>query len=213
MVWHTILMWSRMIKLPFWYRWCTFFRRMACKYKKCARWCKTRLSDHSTYGTWSLRKYWHIYGELSRYHNCGKRESIYHHEAILWMWLCRAPACSQRKRHTGTWKTYTYICCSTYGSLARSHYDLRFLCKSILQLQMHLENSVHWMLRKTGLAKQGRYYFGIVGKFGAQVQALLKKAAGLDIQTICPLHGPVLNENLDFYRNLYQTWSALWAGR
>ena len=106
---------------------------MACKYKKCARWCKTRLSDHSTYGTWSLRKYWHIYGELSRYHNFGKRESIYHHEAILWMWLCRAPACSQRKRHTGTWKTYTYICCSTYGSLARSHYDLRFLCKSILQ--------------------------------------------------------------------------------
>ena len=41
-----------------------------------------------------------------------------------------------------------------------------------------------------------RYYFGIVGKYGAQVQALLKKAAGLDIQTICPLHGPVLNENL-----------------
>lgn len=53
-----------------------------------------------------------------------------------------------------------------------------------------------------------RYYFGIVGKYGAQVQALLKKAAGLDIQTICPLHGPVLNKNLDFYLNLYQTWSA-----
>lgn len=53
-----------------------------------------------------------------------------------------------------------------------------------------------------------RYYFGIVGKYGAQVQALLKKATGLDIQTICPLHGPVLNENLDFYLNLYQTWSA-----
>ena len=53
-----------------------------------------------------------------------------------------------------------------------------------------------------------RYYIGIVGKYGAQVQALLKKAAGLDIQTICPLHGPVLNENLDFYLNLYQTWSA-----
>ena len=53
-----------------------------------------------------------------------------------------------------------------------------------------------------------RYYFGIVGKYGAQVQALLKKAAGLDIQTICPLHEPVLNENLDFYLNLYQTWSA-----
>ena len=53
-----------------------------------------------------------------------------------------------------------------------------------------------------------RYYFNIVGKYGMQVQALLKKAAGLDIQTICPLHGPVLNENLDFYLNLYQTWSA-----
>lgn len=53
-----------------------------------------------------------------------------------------------------------------------------------------------------------RYYFGIVGKYGAQVQALLKKAAGLDIQTICPLHGPVLTENLGYYLNLYQTWSS-----
>ncbi len=53
-----------------------------------------------------------------------------------------------------------------------------------------------------------RYYFGIVGKYGAQVQSLLKKAAGLDIQTICPLHGPVLKENLQYYLNLYQTWSS-----
>ena len=53
-----------------------------------------------------------------------------------------------------------------------------------------------------------RYYFGIVGKYGAQVQALLKKAAGLDIQTICPLHGPVLSENLEYYLGLYNTWSA-----
>lgn len=53
-----------------------------------------------------------------------------------------------------------------------------------------------------------RYYIGIVGKFGAQVQALLKKAAGVDIQTICPLHGPVLTENLDYYMNLYQIWSS-----
>lgn len=53
-----------------------------------------------------------------------------------------------------------------------------------------------------------RYYFGIVGKYGAQVQSLLKKAAGLDIQTICPLHGPILNENLGYYLNLYQTWSS-----
>ncbi len=53
-----------------------------------------------------------------------------------------------------------------------------------------------------------RYYFGIVGKFGMQVQNLLKKAAALDIQAICPLHGPVLKENLGYYVNLYQTWSS-----
>ncbi|MBQ3356530.1 MAG: flavin reductase [Oscillospiraceae bacterium] len=53
-----------------------------------------------------------------------------------------------------------------------------------------------------------RYYFGIVGKYGAQVQALLKKASALDIQTICPLHGPVLTENLGYYLNLYNIWSS-----
>ena len=53
-----------------------------------------------------------------------------------------------------------------------------------------------------------RYYFGIVGKYGAQVQAVLKKAAGLDIQTICPLHGPILTENLGYYLNLYDIWSS-----
>lgn len=53
-----------------------------------------------------------------------------------------------------------------------------------------------------------RYYIGIVGKYGVQVQNLLKKAAKLDIQTICPLHGPVLNENLGYYLNLYNIWSS-----
>lgn len=53
-----------------------------------------------------------------------------------------------------------------------------------------------------------RYYFGIVGKFGKQVQAVLKKAAGLDIETICPLHGPVLTESLGYYLDLYNTWSS-----
>ena len=56
-----------------------------------------------------------------------------------------------------------------------------------------------------------RYYFGIVGKYGAQVQALLKKAAGLDIKIICPLHGPVLSENLGYYIDLYNTWSSYQA--
>ena len=53
-----------------------------------------------------------------------------------------------------------------------------------------------------------RYYFNIVGKYGAQVQNLLKKASALDIQTICPLHGPVLKENLGDYLDLYNTWSS-----
>ena len=53
-----------------------------------------------------------------------------------------------------------------------------------------------------------RYYVGIVGKYGVQVQSVLKKAAGLDIKIICPLHGPVLNENLEYYLNLYNIWSS-----
>ena len=53
-----------------------------------------------------------------------------------------------------------------------------------------------------------RYSIGIVGKYGAQAQALLKKAAGLDIQTICPLHGPVLTENLGYYLEKYNIWSS-----
>lgn len=56
-----------------------------------------------------------------------------------------------------------------------------------------------------------RYYIGIVGKYGVQVQNLLKKAAGLDIEIICPLHGPVLTENLGYYLDLYNTWSSYQA--
>ncbi len=56
-----------------------------------------------------------------------------------------------------------------------------------------------------------RYFIGIVGKYGKQVQALLKKAATLDIQTICPLHGPILTENLGYYLNLYDIWSSYQA--
>ena len=53
-----------------------------------------------------------------------------------------------------------------------------------------------------------RYYFGIVGKYGTQVQAVLKKVTANEINVICPLHGPVLNENLEYYLNLYNTWSS-----
>jgi len=53
-----------------------------------------------------------------------------------------------------------------------------------------------------------RYYFGIVGKYGVQVQAVLKKLGGLEVETICPLHGPILSENLGYYLDLYNTWSS-----
>lgn len=53
-----------------------------------------------------------------------------------------------------------------------------------------------------------RYYFGIVGKYGVQVQAVLKKLSGLEVEVICPLHGPVLSENLGYYLDLYNTWSS-----
>lgn len=53
-----------------------------------------------------------------------------------------------------------------------------------------------------------RYYFGIVGKFGDAVQAVLKKLSGIDVKIICPLHGPILTENLEYYINLYDTWSS-----
>ena len=53
-----------------------------------------------------------------------------------------------------------------------------------------------------------RYYFGIVGKYGAQAKALLEKASKLDIKTICPLHGPILSENLEYYLNLYKIWTS-----
>ena len=61
---------------------------------------------------------------------------------------------------------------------------------------------------KDWLHEARRYYANIVGKYGAPVQALLKKAAGLDIEKICPLHGPVLTENLGYYIGLYNTWSS-----
>ena len=62
--------------------------------------------------------------------------------------------------------------------------------------------------REEWLDEARRYFIGIVGKYGAQVQALLRKAANLDIAIICPLHGPVLTENLGFYLNCYNTWSS-----
>ena len=65
-----------------------------------------------------------------------------------------------------------------------------------------------WNAEEDWACEARRYYFGIVGKYGQSVQTVLKKAAGLDIAVICPLHGPVLKENLGYYLDLYNTWSS-----
>lgn len=73
---------------------------------------------------------------------------------------------------------------------------------------MDLENLVHWMWTKTGIGKHVVIILELSGKYGAQVQNLLKVAATLDIQIICPLHGPVLTENLGHYIEKYNIWSS-----
>ena len=65
-----------------------------------------------------------------------------------------------------------------------------------------------WDAKEEWIDEARRYYFGIVGKYGAQVQGLLKKLENLEIQTICSLHGPVLKENIAYYLNAYHTWSS-----
>ena len=65
-----------------------------------------------------------------------------------------------------------------------------------------------WFTDEEWACEARRYYIGIVGKYGAQVQSVLKKAANLDIEIICPLHGPILTENLGYYIDLYNTWSS-----
>ena len=108
--------------------------------------------------------------------------------------------------------------------LALGHHKLRFYMTPMVhwpEVMVEYEKSEKILFSADGFGKFGaldadedwtcearRYYFNIVGKYGAQVQALLKKAATLDIQTICPLHGPVLKEELGYYIGKYMTWSS-----
>lgn len=112
------------------------------------------------------------------------------------------------------------------GTLSLGYHQLTFVFAPMVhwpEVMVTYESSEKILFSADGFGKFGaldyedpegwacearRYYFNIVGKYGAPVQALLKKAAGLDIQTICPLHGPVLKENLGYYIGLYDTWSS-----
>lgn len=109
-------------------------------------------------------------------------------------------------------------------ALPLGRHTLHFLAAPMVhwpEVIMTYESCDHVLFSADGFGKFGacdttdgwadearRYYIGIVGKYGAQVQALLKKAAALDIRTICPLHGPVLSENLGYYIGLYDKWSS-----
>ena len=110
------------------------------------------------------------------------------------------------------------------GTLSLGSHELTFVFAPMVhwpEVMVSYESSEKILFSADGFGKFGaldieedwacearRYYIGIVGKYGAQVQNLLKKAAGLDIQMICPLHGPVLRENLGYYINLYDIWSS-----
>lgn len=110
------------------------------------------------------------------------------------------------------------------STLALGQHTLRFIAAPMVhwpEVVMSYDSADKALFSADGFGKFGaldadedwacearRYYFGIVGKYGAQVQALLKKAAALDIERICPLHGPVLSENLGYYIGLYDAWSS-----
>ncbi len=197
MVWHTkFFMWSRMINCHFDTVDAHFQKRIACKtYKNVLGDAKPNYliiqhmePDHSANDG--------IFMENYPIPQCGKRESIYHHEAILWMWLCRAPAASQKKK-TLERKTYTYICLQhlmvhlakmvmTYDSYAKYS-----------SAQMHLEKFGALDVEKTGLAKQDVIIFEIVGKYGGARYRHFLRLPVLNIQTICPLHGP--------------SWTKIWT--
>ncbi len=109
------------------------------------------------------------------------------------------------------------------SKLSLGEHELTFISAPMVhwpEVMMSYESKTKTLFSADGFGKFGafdyeedwacearRYYFGIVGKFGEQVQAVLKKAANLDIKRICPLHGPVLDNNLSYYLNLYDIWS------
>lgn len=110
------------------------------------------------------------------------------------------------------------------GTLSLGEHTLTFIMAPMVhwpEVMVTYESSEKVLFSADGFGKFGaldtdedwacearRYYFNIVGKYGGPVQTLLKKAAGLEIKTICPLHGPILSENLEYYINLYNTWSS-----
>ena len=138
--------------------------------------------------------------------------------------LASAPAFTMMRQFFGTDYADRRIIIKEGDSLSLGAHTLQFIAAPMVhwpEVMVTYDSHDKVLFSADGFGKFGaldaeedwacearRYYFGIVGKFGMQVQNLLKKASALDIQTICPLHGPILQENLEYYVNLYQTWSS-----
>lgn len=137
--------------------------------------------------------------------------------------VASAKAFTMMKNFFGTDYNKNQVVVSNGSSISLGSHTLSFIEAAMVhwpEVIMTYESSEKVLFSADGFGKFGaldadeewacearRYYFGIVGKYGLPVQMLLKKAATLDIQTICPLHGPVLSENLSYYIGLYDTWS------
>lgn len=138
--------------------------------------------------------------------------------------IASAPAFTMMKQFFGTDYPDRHLVIKEGDSLHLGSHSLQFVAAPMVhwpEVMVTYDSTDKVLFSADGFGKFGaldseedwacearRYYFGIVGKFGMQVQNLLKKTAALDIQIICPLHGPVLKENLEYYVNLYQTWSS-----
>lgn len=138
--------------------------------------------------------------------------------------LASAPAFTMMKQFFGTDYADRRQIIKEGDTLSLGAHTLQFIAAPMVhwpEVMVTYDTLDHVLFSADGFGKFGaldadedwacearRYYFGIVGKFGMQVQNLLKKASALDIQIICPLHGPILKDNLEYYVNLYQTWSS-----
>lgn len=138
--------------------------------------------------------------------------------------IASAPAFTMMKQFFGTDYPDRHLVIKEGDSLHLGSHSLQFVAAPMVhwpEVMVTYDSTDKVLFSADGFGKFGaldaeedwacearRYYFGIVGKFGMQVQNLLKKAAALDIQIICPLHGPILKENLEYYVNLYQIWSS-----
>ena len=138
--------------------------------------------------------------------------------------VSNARAFAMMKNYFGTDFTERKVVVAEGGTLSLGSHSLTFVMAPMVhwpEVMVTFESTTGTLFSADAFGKFGaldveqewacearRYYIGIVGKYGVQVQALLKKASTLNIQTICPLHGPILTKNLDYYFNLYNIWSS-----